>query len=264
MKQPFARENLVSSSRQTTVERGLVHEYFAVDRSEGVMLTYAPKERNYRWNVALNNGARGQFNDWDDTSSSGVDIAVTSRVEVLLSGSWSQFKDFASWSKDESGLLFGAAIHYQEGETGGGSSAPNMLTSTIDLSYEANGLSVFLAGYAAHNEGNEDGASDTDSDDYGANITVAYFVVPDKTEVFARLEYLRLDPDPSSRSHVMDEDIEVLTVGVNFYQKKHNAKFTIDYVYAFDTSYDHSSSLGLKDYATQGQNAIRAQYQLVW
>lgn len=266
-KQPFARENLVSSSRQLVMERSDVHEFFRVDRSEGVMLTYAPKERNYKWNVALNNGRRNQNADWD---GDGVDVSVTSRIEILLAGSWSQFKDFSAWSKDETGLLFGAGIHYQEGETGGGSSAPNRLMSTVDVSYESNGLSVFVAGYSSHFEGNQDSGlpADTDFDDYGAEITVGYFVVPDKTEVYARIEYIRLDSERGAPG-TMDEDVEILTIGVNFYQKKHNAKFTIDLVHAFDTlssDIGNSASLGLDDdfMYQSGQTALRAQYQLVW
>lgn len=281
-KQPFARQNLVSSGSQLVMERSVLHETFRVDRSEGVMLTYAPKERNYRWNIALNNGRIGQGRDWDDTGvGTAVDISVTSRIEVLLAGSWSQFKDFSAWSNDETGLLFGAAVHYQEGETGGGSSAGNVLLATADLSYESNGLSIFIAAYSAHFEGNQDGTvppmpvAPDDATHHGAEIVVGYFIVPDKTEVYTRLEYIRLDNDTptSAGGPVMDEDVEILTVGVNFYQKKHNAKFTIDYVYAFDTlasPLETSASLGVKSDFTapgfyqSGQHAIRAQYQLQW
>lgn len=269
-KQPFARQNLVSSSRQLVMERSNLHETFRVDRSEGVMLTYAPKERNYKWAVSLNNGRANEGRDWD---GDGVDVSVTSRLEILLAGSWSQFKDFSAWSKDETGLLFGAGIHYQEGETGAspatGSTAPNILLATADLSYESNGLSIFLAGYSGHFEGNENSglAADTDATHHGAEIVVGYFIVPDKTEVYTRLEYIRLDND--TPGGVMDEDVEILTIGVNFYQKKHSAKFTIDVVHAFDTlssPLGNSASLGLDDdfMYQSGQTALRAQYQLTW
>jgi len=265
-KQPFALQNLRSSSRQLAVERSSVHEIFRVDRSEGIMAKY--KAEMFNIAVALNDGKDADFSDFDENSS---DFAITARGEVLLAGDWKQFKDGSAWSEEPMAAMFGAGVHYERGETGNTDDNDNVFQWTLDLSFETSGLGVLLAGYGMHT----DNETADDFDDYGLLFEVGYMVIPDKLEPFFRYEGIFVDEDRAEVSTDATEDmISIITLGANYYHKKHASKFTVDFVYALDplvdpligTSDHVSTGLGLKPDADgeDGQWAFRAQYQLTF
>lgn len=286
-KQPFAIQNLTSSARQLAVERSAVHELFRVDRSEGVMVGY--QREAIRLFAAINDGMQAEKTDFNQDDA---DFAVTGRAEWRLAGDWKQFGDPAvAWSGEPTGLLIGAAAHYQAAETGHRNlpgadgvlgtgddvvfANDEMLNWTADLTFEQDGFGVLLAGYG-HHAFNE---MMPDFNDYGLLVEAGYFVVPDVLQPFVRYELILAD---DARGPVVDgsmsEQTDILTAGLNWYQARHNAKFTIDVVYAFDPLFASDAgpgsspdsiagnSLGLQpDAAGQnGQFAIRTQYQLIW
>lgn len=256
-KQPYARENLMSSGKQMAVERSLVLETFNVDRSEGVMLSYEADQ----WKVAgsFNDGIDGDNTDFHADS---VDFGLTGRFDYMAMGNWKQMDDFTSWSGEEQALFFGAAVHYQQGESDSAAEDMDVLMFTGDVLFENNGLSLFGAVYYS---GIDTPAIDVDN--WGFEAQIAYNI-DDTWEPFFRYELIMLDDDIAG---IAEDNINLITVGLNWYQKKHNAKFTIDLVYAFDhidddaaglTMFDPSAGLGLID--DDGQFAVRAQYQLAF
>ncbi len=286
-KQPFALQNVTSSSRQLAAERSAVHELFRVDRSEGVMLRYS--DVPWRVAVALNDGMQTDRTDFDQDNS---DFAVTSRAELLLAGEWKQLKDPAiAWSGEPFGLFLGGGVHYEVAETGQPTlpgpddvlGTPDdvifgndrMLNWTADATFEHNGFGLLVAGYG-HHAFNELTADFTD---YGLLLESGYFIIPDVLQPFVRYELILAD---DARTPVVNGDMEeqtnILTAGFNWYQHRHKAKFTLDVMYAFDPllgSADgpgsdpdslKSSSLGLQPDARgrDGQISVRAQYQLKW
>jgi len=259
-KQPFARENIISSARQMAVERSLVLETFNVDRSEGIMLEY--NGDRFRIAGAFNDGIDGDFtefnNDW-------VDFGLTGRVDFLAMGEWSQSKDFASWSGQPQALFIGAAAHYQQGEDDTASEDDEVTLLTVDALYENNGFSAFGAFYWSDIE-----FGAMTAEHWGLEGQLAYNI-DDTYEPFIRYEYIALDDDLM----LVDDEISVITLGLNWYQKKHNAKLTIDVVYVVDhidddfanvTMFNPSSGLGLldDDGDEDGQVAVRLQYQLAF
>jgi len=275
-KQPFARENMVSSSRQMAMERSSVHEAFRIDRSEGVMLTYAGEM--FKGYLSLNDGGKSEQTDFSEDRT---DYALTARGEVLLAGAWGQFKDFSAWSKDPGlGVMLGGAVHYEAAETGMGTGANNKeLRWTADLSVETGGLGVYLAGYGRHTDlAASDGRPDVD--DYGFEIMAGYMVIPDTLEPFVRYEMILQDDGRAGAGPGVDNEIALVTAGFNWYHRKHNAKFTLDVVHAFDSLGDldgndyvgrlsdlddgRSGGLGLAGDDGDGQTALRMQYQLVF
>lgn len=260
-KQPYSRENIMSSTKQMAVERSLVLETFNVDRSDGVMLAYEADQ--WRLSGAWNDGIDG---DNTDFNADGVDFGLTGRVDFLVMGDWKQMEDFASWSGEDDALFLGGGVHYQEGETDSASEDMEVLLLTGDVLYEYNGLSLFGAVY--YSDINQDAL---DTENWGLEGQVAYNI-NDTYEPFLRYEVIMLDDDIAG---LVEDEIHLITVGMNWYQKKHNAKFTIDLVYVFDhidddasdfTMLDPSAGLGLvdDDGDEDGQLAIRAQYQLAF
>lgn len=260
-KMPYSRENIMSSAKQMAVERSLVLETFNVDRSEGVMLSYDAD--NWKLAGAFNDGIDGEATDFN---ADGVDFGLTGRFDYKFMGDWKQAEDFASWRDEEQALFAGGGIHYQSGESDTVLEDMDIFMFTADVLYENNGLSLFGAVYYSNVD------FDTmDFDNWGFEAQASYNF--DNTwEPFVRYELLALDDEAPG---LVDDTINVLTVGLNWYQKKHNAKFTIDLVMVLDhiddesapfTMLDPSSGLGLvdDDGDEDGQFAVRAQYQLTF
>jgi hypothetical protein len=282
-KQPFALQNMRSSARQLLVERAAVTELFNVDRSEGAMLSYSGDV--FRLYGSVNDGIDGQSTDFNED---GTEVALTGRAETLLAGAWDQFRDGSSWSGERLGAMLGGAVHYEVGESGAVAAGPDgtlgtsddvdlpkndFLLWTTDLSFEAAGLGVQLAGFGHHAE-NE---SAPNYDDSVLLAEAGYMVVPDTFEPFLRYEMIFADSSrPVVASGAAEEETKLLTAGFNWYHAGHDAKFTLDMISAFDPLVPGiagpnggeiaSSSLGLQPDANgeAGQIAVRAQYQLKW
>ena len=261
-KLPFAIQNLTSSSRQLAVERSSVHESFNVDRSEGAMISYETGQ--FRVTGAVSDGAGGDFSDFDTNAA---DVAFTGRAEAKLAGDWGQLKDPATaWSGEPTGAFVGGALHYEIGETGENTVNGDFLRWTVDGTFESNNFGVLVAGYGNHT----DNDSGMDFDDFGFLAEGGYFIVPDKFQPFVRYELIIADDSrPSVAADTIEEETSIVTAGFNWYQQKHDAKFTMDVVYGLDPLaglVNTSTGLGLRPDAPgeDGQLALRAQYQIKW
>jgi hypothetical protein len=284
-KAPFLREELTSSKRQLAVERTVVNEVFSIGYTEGVGLTM--KGDSLRIAVMVNDGQNagelgGTFASGKDFANDHVDAAFTGRADLRLAGDWKQMDDFAAWSNENTGMFLGAAFHYQVQETGSrndfngdsdtadtGEGIDGFFSWTVDGSIETGGFNAYAAIIGQHTQATD--AAGIDFNNYGAVIQGGYMVLPDQLEPFARYEWLSLDDDAAGNQ----TDVSIVTVGANYYMTKHNAKFTLDLLYALDpitsastTSLYSSgfSGLGLlNDAATEdGQLAVRAQFQLLF
>jgi len=221
----------------------------------------------------------GSFNDGREAEKTrfeedDVDYAFTGRGEILLAGEWDQVRDDSqSWSDEGTGAMIGTGAHYQAGTTGTPAPNNNFLLWTLDGSFESGGFGALLAGYG-HHQINDVGQDFTD---FGLLAEAGYMVVPDTIEPFARYEMiLQDDQRPNVINGDTEEQTNIVTAGVNWYQAKHDSKVTVDLVYALDPLNDPvggpdgdevaSGSLGLRNDAggEDGQVALRAQYQLKW
>ena len=269
-KLPFLREELTSSKRQLAVDRAAATEVFTLNYSEGIWLKQKFGD-SVKGAFAFSDGANaanegGGAIGSNDFTDSAADFALTGRVDTKLAGDWYQMKDFAAWEGEPFAAFAGAAVHYQQGESGvPQTKIPNYLTWTIDGSIESNGINVYTAAMGGHVDNR--GIS-PDKDNYGFLLQSGWMIVPDKVEPFARLEYIDMDGASYNR---------LATIGVNRYFNKHNAKFTMDLVYSFDTltsalknepfgASGVSSGIGLlkDDGDADGQFAFRSQFQLLF
>ena len=251
-KPPFMREELTSSSRQQLVERSLVNEEFNQDRAQGVELAY--EGDTFRFMAMYHDGF-----GTDNTSFNMEDteFAITARIEALLSGSWSQFKDFEGWPGGESGVLVGAAVHYEKEEFGT-SAGPEVedLRFTGDIGIEFNGASIF--GAIVYQSLDDDASFDVER--WGAVVQGGYFVT-DSVEVFVRYENGDFDS-------VSVEDLSVISLGFNKFWEKHKVKWTMDVGIGLEevSSPWATSGAGYRADAPgdDGQIVLRSQFQLVF
>jgi hypothetical protein len=249
-KPPFMREELVSSKRQLAVERSLLNEEFNQDRAQGVELGWEGEA--FR--------VMGMYHDGfgtDNTAALAYDteFAATGRAEFLAAGDWSQFKDFTSKRGSEPGVLVGGAIHFEEDEYG---TVFPLETETFaltgDISIEFDGANVFGA-IVYRNV--ETGLSEFDQ---WAFVVQGGYYFTDEIEGFVRYEYG--DADDAG------EDLNVITVGANYYIDGHRLKWQNDVGIGLDevSSIWASSSAGWRTDTTgeDTQLVFRSQFQLLF
>lgn len=233
-KLPFLREELTSSKRQLAVDRSSVTEFFTLDRAEQVQLVYSQDMFNIV--VSINDGADSEFTT---IGADEVEFAITARVDVKLMGEWGQMKDYTSWSGEPNGLFLGGAVHYEAGDgrnagMGQGNGLANYFAWTIDGSFESNGMNINAAFMGGHIDPDAAGAMDRDM--YGFLVQGGYNI-NDTLEPFARFEWI-----DSDMGGMIDDEAMLLTLGANYYFKKHNAKLTVDVVILLDG--DSFSAIG--------------------
>lgn len=266
-KSPFMREELTSSKAQLAVERSSMNEIFTLNRTQGVQLKWTSETLQLTGmiNDGSNAGDIGGTNDFHNDAS---DVALTGRVDTKLAGEWSQMKDFAAWDGEPFGAFLGGAVHYEVGETGDNQVAAtfdDVITWTVDGSVEISRFNLYAAGAGQHLNLPAAGSLDH----YGILIQGGYMVIPDTLEPFARYEWLDFESE---------DEITIITLGVNWYHNKHKSKLTTDVVWVLDplvgsaggTGFGAdgaSSGLGLLDDVSDevdDQVALRIQYQLLF
>ncbi len=269
-KLPFAREELVSSTRQLAVERSLINESLNLGRSQGVELTYA--NHTSRLSLAVSDAGHDQVGGFAIVgttpantvwSAAGLaEYAGTGRYEHLIAGRWAQFDDFTSPAGEEFGLLVGAGAHLQQDEfgTGFGSARDEELwfAWTVDASAEWGGASVFAS--LTHHIIDDPGFGDVNV--YGLVIQGGAYLTP-KFEAFARFEYGIFD-----FAALNFGDLSLLTLGGNYYFDGHDAKWSADIGFGLsqiESAWDSNVAGWRFDAAgSEPQVVIRMQLQLLF
>eukprot|EP00752_Nemacystus_decipiens_P013508 g11966.t1 len=257
-KLPFARQELISSSRQVAVDRGVATEFFTLGRSDMVELTYKVGD-DMVLTGALSDGGNNNFNDYNDADAN--DFAVTGRLDwIAIGDDWGAAKhEFGG--VDESSLFIGVAGHYEVFEE---SAIPETgFAWTADVLYKVGPLGLTAAIFGNHTEN----TGGVDTDQFGGYIQAAFDLGSD-WDVFGRLEYV--DDDSAAT-----EELQVATFGVNKQITK-NVKFTGDVVYAFagdnpvpdglSTGGADSDGIGLANSFNDDEDtiAVRLQLQLLF
>ena len=258
---PFLREYLVSSGKQLAVERSYVNHVFGLGRSQGVQACH--RAGQFCAAAMIHDGADNKNQDF---LADRVQVGLAGRGEWLLAGSWKQFDDFNAWSRNKPGILFGGAIDWEHGQHGSGTDQPDVLEYTVDLSTMYRGWSLFAGFVGQHVDGNGS-ASLPDLDQFGVVVQAGTFVVPDKLEVYGRYEHLALDgylyeKRDGKFTRAVDDSINLLTVGANYYVIDHRVKLSCDAVWALDPLTGADTGAGLVASPEDDQVAVRVQLQL--
>jgi hypothetical protein len=266
-KAPFLREQLTADTAQLAVEASQFSYSFGAGRVQGVALAWDAADFLkivVSYNDGIGSGEAGDVNK--DFDADETDYAFTGRADLKLAGNWAQKDDFTSWSGEPMGLFLGGAIHYEVGETGDGQDSTDLdkiLALTVDSSLETGGFSIF--GAFAYTKVNSALAAGHDRSDWGVMAQAAYNI-NDKIEPFVRWEWIKPDSD------LTDDDLQILTFGVNYYVIKHAAKFTLDVMWCLDPVTEDNTFGGpagitnlLEDTATdKDQLVVRGQFQIMF
>ncbi len=278
-KDTFEKEDMIEASNQLAVERSLVSYIMGTGYVQGLGVNWDATD-NVRLTANFNDGMHsGQYNvDAPDGFPASKDFAgdqrafgITARGDVKLAGDWSQADDFTSWGGDPMAAFIGAAVHYDEPDPTPTSLPRNkVLAWTVDGQYKNQGWGVFASLTGAHELWDQNLPESTTSI-YGV-VAQASYNINDKVEPFGRWEFLYSnDLGPNSRN-----SYSFITAGVNIYQQKHNAKFSLDVLWALDpvdgelintlAADPRATAVGLLQDANGERNqlVLRAQYQLLF
>ncbi|MEM6257338.1 MAG: porin [Planctomycetota bacterium] len=266
-KLPFSRQELISSSRQVAVDRGVVHEFFTLNFAERVQLNY--KDDRFRGQIAISDGANTTISGIPNATSS--DFAITARGELKLKGGWAAGQD--EFAGDHEALFLAGAVHYEQldGDSlRNGVLADDTLVWTGELLWKTPGASLSAAAFGSHVQAVGAGRVDA----YGALVQVNA-VLTDDLNVFARYEIL--DDGSVVDSNTLDDDSDLtqaITLGFNKALSR-NVRLTSDVVYLFGNDPAAvgringgavSSGIGLQPGLNDddGQLAWRTQIQLLY
>lgn len=266
-KAPFLREENMSSKAQLAVERSPMNEAFNQDRTQGVRLGYTGDR--FRVVGMVSEGFKTLNTAY--YSAKEADIALTGRAEFRFGdASWKAYKDFTSFRGGAAGGMVGGAVHWQTAgntgntETFSGTPATetDMLTYTLDVSYEGSGWNL----YGAFVGRNTETAGSPDYDDFGALLQGGIFISA-QTELFSRWD--AVFPDDSRSS---GEDFHTLTFGANhyFFPGSHAAKLTADVQWSLDDQVGSGSvvkvneGIGLLPTTGDDQISFRLQMQVLF
>jgi len=269
MKAPFLREEMMEEKYIQTVDRSYVHALTTAGYTQGVWLDYNNNE-NFRAWFAFTDGATvsttGVNTDGSNVpalAAGGNEFALTARGEFLVAGSqgFDQFNDFASWSDDEYGTTIGGAVHWQKSEFGTAAMETEVLGWTFDSQTELGGANIFASVTGLHADPN--GAGTPTLDQLGIVVQGGVFLQPDEFEIFGRWEYYDFDGAFGSS---VDDEVNLFTIGANWYWEGHDKKWTTDVVFAGDTIPASASNLGLlvDDTDQDGQFVVRSQVQFAF
>lgn len=304
----FLREESVLAEYQLVADRSITNEFFNQGYSEGIEFGYAQEDFRVAFaytdgfnsantpfdvsnidSITANAGALGELSSFNVATGGGEsDYAFTIRGEVLLNGTWDQFRDFTSMPGDEFGAMVGGAFHIQgindEGTTGlldDGLGGTTTFTSdidgtyyswTVDVSLEGDGWNVYAAGIGGHSDFDgtvtDNTAATTETvafepDDFGFVAQGGIFLPETDWEVFARYDAIFLDDDERE----IDEDtFQTITFGTNWYWAGHAAKFTFDVQWFLDEANGlvTGRNLGYLGDDDENEVTLRAQFQLLF
>jgi len=270
-KLPFNREELVSPAAQLAVERSLINEGQNLGRSQGIELTY--QDDVNRFTFAWSDGATDTFASTGTLAGTSpqntgalvtdTEYSWTTRYERLISGTWSQFKDFTSPVEDPFGLLVGVAAHVQREESTNAFTANEdenqWLALTTDISAEFGGANAFAAFHYARVDNAQANFNDI-FELWGVVVQGGMYITP-KWEAFARYEFGWWEAEDFDFA-----DLHVLTFGAIYYMEGHDLKWTSDFgitLNEVEAIWD-SNIAGFRSHTgdTDPQLVFRTQFQL--
>lgn len=250
-KETILLETQTSSKRQMAVERSIVAEVLLSGDaySQGVQLIY-DDQKSLQASLGFTDGYNSRNTNFRDPPTNGFDWGMHARVQYMVFGDpkegWANYADFTAQGKDL--LVIGAGGDWsQNGDI-------DIFRHGVDIQYETGGKLGLMAAYVGNWTRNNAG---DDTYDWGLVVQAAYMI--DKNmEIFARGAYLSLDSSGGS-----DDTFCEITVGLNYYILKHNAKITVDLGWLPSGAPSDITSAGILSNDGDNEFYFRAQFQLL-
>ncbi|MFN3168168.1 MAG: porin [Phycisphaeraceae bacterium] len=218
-KLPFARQEIISSTRQVGIDRGLATEFFTLNRSDQVAISH--EAGDWQYVLALSDGGNADFTEF--TADASTDFALTGRVDWMAMGEdWGENKhEFGGVDQDH--LFIGAAVHYEVAEGSAGGLPEDGLAWTVDAVYKTGPLGLSAAFFGNHT----DNGPTPDTDQYGLYVQ-GDVAVGNGWDVFGRWEWI----DDDGVAGAGTDELQAVTVGVNHHFNA-KVKFTADVVWVY-------------------------------
>ena len=265
-------EETASSKYFLAAERSYVNELTTIGRTQGVAMNYSDADDQFRFQFGFNDGHMPSPTGPNGESSNipalayDTEYSFNARADVKLEGdSWNYFKDYTAPQGQDMAARIGGGVIFESGEYGTAATETETFGFTIDGQVEQNGWNLFASFTGQTYDFNTPGASDYDQ--FGFVVQGGYRVT-EKMEPFARYEWFDFDDALSDAfGSAYGDDLNIITVGVNYYFHEHDWKWTTDVVWALDPIPVGSSGLGLRSDATgdaEDQIALRTQMQFLF
>jgi hypothetical protein len=273
-KDPAWHEQNLLESHLMAADRSLVSALVGggeLDRVQGGAVLY--DENNVRGQLVLHDGYDGLNTPFYGPSGLGTSVnagggmaptnwGASGRAEYLAIGDrepafnpFSEYDQFTALGDKQDILVLGGGFDYSE------SGSNKLLYHTLDIQYNTrSGLSVYAAYLGAYrnyyaNRGIKPGSYY----DNGVLIQAAYLVTP-KIEPFVRYDYTHLDGD--AQPGIVQDNIDEITVGANYYLFAQHAKFTVDATWLPNGSPMDDPYLDILQDNSHNEFILRAQMQL--
>ena len=281
-KSPFLREELVSSSKQLTVERSMINNQFTYGWAQGIEIGTRSDDL---WSRLWYGDGPNSLNSVGSDSSTN---AVNARVDYMIDGDWKDWGTLTGFGTKSSSYAFvGAAFQWfnmsqRDGSTEyGGANATRSYGFTVDASMGGEGWTAFT--YFVWTDGRQNGFDPDDANGWGW-VAQGGFDVAEGTQLFGLYELGEISNfgagsggGVAASGNANGHD-STLTIGVNYWPAGNkNVKLTADWGYAFSFLNDGGSGVPAADYVSSGngwrsdsdgtdggQWLIRAQMQLLF
>jgi hypothetical protein len=240
IKAPLLHDQIVSSRYQQSAERSLTADVFANGDAftHGVTFIYDPKA-SFRFEGGITDGIRSANTNFLDNpqSGNGYDYGVAGRAEFKLMGRWEDYGQVGAVGIKQPLFVIGVGADYSErGDS-------NETVGVIDAQYaDPGGLNLYAAAVDRYTHNNvgfplptasgaafatpSPGVAGDDTNEYSLLLQGGY-LIHQRWEPFGRYEYMHLAGTPAGS----ENNIHVITAGVNYYWVGHRAKFTAEIQY---------------------------------
>jgi hypothetical protein len=249
----FNYEEITSSRTQQFIARSLVNGYYSQDFIQGVLLGW--ESSKVRLSASYNDGGGMKNVAVLQRTGNPTQWALSARADWLLAGQWGQMKDMQGWVGSPFAAMIGGGLNWQRA---GGNPPPSrqspstglladgvfaqnaLLSYTIDGNLRGDGWSAwaaFLGNWttATGSEGAARGLSNVLS--YGMVVQGGLFVT-EEVELIGRYEGLWVVSGNSSFGSVagalLTQNLNIVTLGANWYIDKNDLKLTVDGGWAFE------------------------------
>jgi hypothetical protein len=248
---------VVNAEYQQAIERSL-YTYFwgTTNLTNGVKVKWDTD--TFRANAMYSNASQSFAQDAQSPYfTNGAEYAFSGRFEWLAAGTWEQFDQISSAPGEEMGILAGVGAAYLDSDT---DLWPYTSRSdwqvTGDLSMNMNGWN--LMGSISIGDSQNSSANNP----WGFEVSGGMYIMDD-VELYGRYQWL--DPAYSS-TYGSSANLNMMTVGANWYLAGNNAKLSLDWSYSFSQVVALGSGYGYTNWLPSGSNGgewmLRTQLQL--
>jgi hypothetical protein len=273
-KDPVWHEQNLLESHLMAVDRSLASALVGggeLDRVQGAAIVY--DQDRLRGQLVLHDGYDGLNEPFYGPSGLGTSVnagaglaptnwGASGRAEYLAIGDrepafnpFSEYDQFTARKDKQNILVGGTGFDYSE------SGANKLIYHTVDAQYNTVNGWAFYAAYlgAYRNLKTNRGIAPGNYYDLGVLVQASYLLTP-CIEPFIRYDYTHLDGD--AQPGIVQDNVDEITIGANYYLFGQQAKFTVDGSWLPNGSPADVSYLDILQDNSHNEFVFRAQFQL--